>query len=138
MPRLGTRCTRCKKDGTACRSLSLKGKDHCRFHSNAPVLGSTSIVLPKCEYPACQLQNNQQENVIQLECGHRVHDGCLILFVKERSAGKMRCPVCLKLLQNQKSVIAFFKEMLTAYSEKLISLQDLLKVLKEYKLESAE
>lgn len=115
-------CNRLKNDGNPCRAFALKGKDHCRNHANRPIHQSESIKV-KCDDPNCPTVIDS-ESMTNLECGHNIHESCMMIFVKERSAGKRRCPNCKRLLEKL-SVSQLFKESLEAFSDKKISLNEL-------------
>ena len=116
-------CNRLKNDGHPCRGFALKGKDHCRNHANRPIYQSESSKKVKCDDPNCPTAIST-ESICDLECGHKVHDSCMMIFVKERSAGKRRCPNCKRLLEKL-SVSQLFRESLEAFSDKKISLSEL-------------
>lgn len=117
-------CNRIKKDGNLCRAIALKGKDHCRNHTNSPVWCQSKCDLGDHCHASCQ------ESSSTLECGHTVHDGCLLLFVKERCNGKKRCPVCYKWLEPF-SLAEHIKETIKAYGEGLINLKEAKTLLKK-------
>lgn len=117
-------CNRVKKDGNICRAFALKGKDHCRNHSNSPVFQQSLCDLAeKCSA-------SSQETLTNLECGHNVHEGCLLTFIKERCNGKKRCPVCLKWLEPF-SLAQHIKETIQAYGDGIISLKEAKTILKK-------